>query len=162
MLCREGTYKSLREDVSERFTELVTFALSLESHDRLHAQQLFRVEVLLILWPTRVEPTCEKDGMEWLLPSPRFTPLSSTSTSSPNPILSKETAVHIIFLRVGEENGVQPESDRDIKRQVLKKDSINKWGASKVFGAKPPFFSLFSILCLPLSGLIKICLQGRI
>lgn len=105
------------------------------------------MQVLLILWPTRVEPACEEDGMEWLLPPPRFTPLSSTSTSSPNLILSKETTIHIILVRVREENGVQPgwgyKEGGSCLTHVLK-DSTDKWEASKVSLEPSPFSFPFS------------------
>lgn len=82
-----------------------------DSIHRLRSQELFQVEGLLTLWLVR-----KTEGSEWLLPSPGFTPLPSTSASNPNPILTKEITVHVIFLRVGEGNGVPPGSDGDVER----------------------------------------------
>lgn len=107
-----------------------------DSLHRLLAQECFQVEILLILWPERVEPTCEKDGMEWLLPPPRFTPLFHLhKQSQSDPFQGNHCPHHLFESRRGKWSPTWViwghKKEGSCLRHVLKKDSTDTWEASK-------------------------------
>lgn len=114
---------------------------------------------------------CEKNRREWVVVAVSWlhsSPFHLCKQSQSHPYQGNHCPCHLFESRRGKWGPTWVRWGCGEKwlclRHVLKQDSTGKWEASKEsLELKPPsFFSIFSMLWLLFSGLIKICPQERI